>query len=441
MVITRCPRCGERVRVPSAAAETRVQCPWCTEQYDLAEALETLPPALVVVEEGPASLATGIGLELDDASDADDEEYFLRDTDGDNASFQAIDTATPGAAVHGGDTPRAAIRARPTRRKRPSAIWMLIQLIGGGVAGVGIALAILWYLDRLPQTEVFSWLNGLKKPAAPQEVQPTLQDLRAGNEADTEFAMPQPAANAFEERTDADDPQLLGDDAERSRGADAEPFFDVIGATEDEGADLDVEGPEGTGGSEGTGTDDGVGEQGDSDASTRREREPSEDLQENGDFAAVRQALDRADEVEDKQSEAARRAFLDVYQQLSAVGATAETGRIDTASMDMLLERVEAIEGLVDALAETAPRWLELGPRRPSSGIVAIGTLATGAAPKLETTWGTEMELALSAGGSDISSAERVIVVGKLLEPETAQESAAATRILVGVIHAIDDER
>ncbi len=53
--VTSCPRCAARVSLPvSAPSESRVRCPLCGGEYRLQEAIEYIPPALVLIDE-PAS--------------------------------------------------------------------------------------------------------------------------------------------------------------------------------------------------------------------------------------------------------------------------------------------------------------------------------------------------------------------------------------------------
>jgi len=52
MTFAACPRCAERVLLPaSASPAATVRCPLCLEEYSLSEALQGLPPQLIVIED------------------------------------------------------------------------------------------------------------------------------------------------------------------------------------------------------------------------------------------------------------------------------------------------------------------------------------------------------------------------------------------------------
>ena len=65
MTTVSCPKCSDQVSVPASAPRSaRVRCPLCQEEYDLADALAQLPPALIIVstgvtEEEPVLAAVG----------------------------------------------------------------------------------------------------------------------------------------------------------------------------------------------------------------------------------------------------------------------------------------------------------------------------------------------------------------------------------------------
>ena len=60
--ITSCPRCSARVTVPeSAPSESRVRCPLCGGEYRLQEAIEYVPPELVLIDEPSGDESRGAG--------------------------------------------------------------------------------------------------------------------------------------------------------------------------------------------------------------------------------------------------------------------------------------------------------------------------------------------------------------------------------------------
>ena len=51
MSITQCPKCDEKVTLPAGGhRDARVRCPLCQEEYVLSEALDKLPPTLILLD-------------------------------------------------------------------------------------------------------------------------------------------------------------------------------------------------------------------------------------------------------------------------------------------------------------------------------------------------------------------------------------------------------
>ena len=56
MTIVACPKCADSVVLPGRASRlATVRCPLCQEQFPLAEVLDKLPPALIVVDDPEAA--------------------------------------------------------------------------------------------------------------------------------------------------------------------------------------------------------------------------------------------------------------------------------------------------------------------------------------------------------------------------------------------------
>ena len=55
MTIVACPKCADSVVLPGRASRlATVRCPLCQEEFPLAEVLDKMPPALVVVDDPEA---------------------------------------------------------------------------------------------------------------------------------------------------------------------------------------------------------------------------------------------------------------------------------------------------------------------------------------------------------------------------------------------------
>src|SRR5438093_13785786 len=89
--ISTCPHCRLQVSLPEKAAPAaRVQCPLCTAEYTLQEALDQVPPMLIVLDPGPVEAAVmseaAVGAELDACSTGMLPQVEFPDaTDGDEA--------------------------------------------------------------------------------------------------------------------------------------------------------------------------------------------------------------------------------------------------------------------------------------------------------------------------------------------------------------------
>jgi hypothetical protein len=138
MTIVRCPRCKDEVTVPSkATGRALVRCPLCLEEYLLAEALANSPPPLVIiggeVERGAiADLESGI------------DDYRVAG----GFSPDAFDSSAPAADSSVATAPALRGPTRP-RRKEPSSLIFMVNVVGGGIVAMPLALLALWWAFRV----------------------------------------------------------------------------------------------------------------------------------------------------------------------------------------------------------------------------------------------------------------------------------------------------
>ncbi len=130
MTIVACPRCHDDVTAPDhASPEAVVRCPFCGEQYPLAEALAGIPPMLTVVAPGPLSPTSGADLQL--AGPVETARPFVFEE-------RPAPVRRPTAAA-------AARRPRP-RRPEKNLLVEAVKVVAGGVVGLTIGQLILWWM-------------------------------------------------------------------------------------------------------------------------------------------------------------------------------------------------------------------------------------------------------------------------------------------------------
>jgi len=138
MTIVRCPRCRDDVSVPAGATgRALVRCPLCLEEYLLAEALANLPPPLVII--GGEVLDEAIAAPGAEDEAAEERGYQLAGV------FEGRRTAehAPAAAVA---MPRPMSRSALRPRQRSSGgVFLLVNYVVGGVLGLAMGLAVLWW--------------------------------------------------------------------------------------------------------------------------------------------------------------------------------------------------------------------------------------------------------------------------------------------------------
>ena len=141
MSITQCPKCDEKVTVPAGGhRDARVRCPLCQAEYLLAEALNKLPPALILLDV-PLNAPIEMG-ELSIESETSSDELNLEPAE--TAREFAFESAPAGTATL---TKPATIRpsARP-KRKPKSPVVEGLKIVVGGALGLVIAQLILFWI-------------------------------------------------------------------------------------------------------------------------------------------------------------------------------------------------------------------------------------------------------------------------------------------------------
>lgn len=124
---SKCPRCGDPVRIPADLPEKAiVRCPLCSQEFEFAEMAVTLPPLLLVVslpEDRPA--ANFEFLEL--------------------AEKTVVAPSIAAAPRVGGSSVSSRSRRRPAESPwRP--IILLAEIAASGVVGIALAVLVLWWL-------------------------------------------------------------------------------------------------------------------------------------------------------------------------------------------------------------------------------------------------------------------------------------------------------
>jgi hypothetical protein len=141
MSTVNCPKCRDQVTLPAGASrEAVVQCPLCSAQFPLREILAQLPPALVVIHDPATAGASVAAREPGDWLGA-----------GTSAATEQAPESGEAPAFHFEAGSAAAVRPRVKRVARPrgrpsSPVRQIVQIVLGGVVGIGLAQVILWWL-------------------------------------------------------------------------------------------------------------------------------------------------------------------------------------------------------------------------------------------------------------------------------------------------------
>lgn len=144
MTTIACPKCADSVRLPPRASQrATVRCPLCQETFPLAEVLDKMPPALIVVDDPDAAAVVPMSGSVT-AEGTALATFVEPESGGGGFAPLSIETAAPGAS-----TATAARRRRPAapaRRKPKNPVAEFVKIVLGGIAGLLIAQVILWYL-------------------------------------------------------------------------------------------------------------------------------------------------------------------------------------------------------------------------------------------------------------------------------------------------------
>jgi hypothetical protein len=172
MTTVSCPKCSDQVSVPASAPRSaRVRCPLCQDEYDLADALAQLPPALIIVDAGvadePVLAAVGgmdaatcshIGSALDHGFDSHVEGGAAK-----GYSVNVLEAEPSHAEMVSAPTPSFRSSPRP-KRKEKSMVGELVKIVLGGVVGISLAIVILWWgpgvdLGLAPTISKVNWMR------------------------------------------------------------------------------------------------------------------------------------------------------------------------------------------------------------------------------------------------------------------------------------------
>ncbi len=192
MTIIRCPRCRDEVTAPAKASRLAVvRCPLCLEEYPLADALQQVPPELIVV-----GAAESEGAETEVA-----EGYAVSGGPAAGGLFDA--SAGAGAAAPA----RPAFKGTRPRRKQGSAIGSIVGIVLGGVAGISLAVLLLWWVFKTDVgvgptvARYVPWIvpaqfHGKDKSGDASLTSPTTTENGAATQASANTArFPRPSAN------------------------------------------------------------------------------------------------------------------------------------------------------------------------------------------------------------------------------------------------------
>ena len=194
MIISNCPRCQERFRVPlgTMPEDAYAMCPWCHETFPLVEVLNHLPPVLqILTADGepiaimePAARHSSAALPSLAGASLGPSDH-LQTNDGAGSDQQWDPTALNFGAEHrqaedgwtlGGTSQTAPMRLSPgpnRRKKGSSGIRSMVQVVVGGLLSVPIALAILLAVGRAPDLGFWPFDGQARSP---RELLPFIDD-------------------------------------------------------------------------------------------------------------------------------------------------------------------------------------------------------------------------------------------------------------------------
>ena len=145
MTIASCPKCTDQVTMPMGVGrEATVRCPLCHEEFKLAEVLDKLPPALIVLDAGPLPAHGAFPA----AATVTEDEYAMAAVDegAEFAGAKGFVVQRGAAVVTREEAAGARRRGRARSRKPKNALVEGVKIVLGGLAGLAIGQLILWWL-------------------------------------------------------------------------------------------------------------------------------------------------------------------------------------------------------------------------------------------------------------------------------------------------------
>lgn len=143
MTIVACPKCADSVVLPGRASpRATVRCPLCQEEFPLAEVLDKMPPALIVVDDPDAAAAGPLaGIAAATAAAP-----LFAEPESNGGGFAPLSIETAASAAPPATAARRRRPAAAAKRKPKSPVAEGVKIVLGGVAGLVIAQVILWWI-------------------------------------------------------------------------------------------------------------------------------------------------------------------------------------------------------------------------------------------------------------------------------------------------------
>jgi hypothetical protein len=486
LMVVKSPRCDDMVTLPAGLTpESRVRCPFTKEEFLVQEILDQLPPMLEVVDGPVAASAASAGAMaatmFEDAGtetaaeSAADSAFGFMDTaekpdtaeqDGETVKgaalfkseagseqpsasafdFAAADVAESAAADEAIGAAPAGRKPRPRPKKKPkNAAAEIIKIVLGGIAGLVIAQAIMWWgmktdpftlAPKLPSWLAWAAPASLRNPDAVPE-QPVDGDQVSENGSGQTGQNGQAGQNSEPELDQPYDPNAPFPAA--GTGLQAP---DVIDDTDEHAAGPDVPGTGGDSDFAHTAVvDDGTLENLPDDPPPDEPVEerlgvrsaPSYTGDELGEaLKAANEAKAEVDadggmDLKNRAQQAANmyRVLCNLSERATFVDPNGNQVRDRLAAAEGILLDLSEKKSQLDAIGRFGATWLELAEKRPGNGIVLAGTVMS------ITPQGRlfDTELQLFAGGQPVvtvmskndpqeaySKGDRVIILGSVVE-------------------------
>ena len=154
MWFAHCPQCNEAIRTPNdLPPSSQVQCPLCGETFAGALLLDSLPPAVVVIDSGTSESTGNVDTAAFQLRPESDPDSFTVDASGVPHPSQA-NTSEPfqfeEAAAPIGQDYRPTVYTSSSPRSGKNEFF---KIVAGGIAGLVLAVLILWWgFERDPFT-------------------------------------------------------------------------------------------------------------------------------------------------------------------------------------------------------------------------------------------------------------------------------------------------